>query len=121
MADTAVPISQLVSGTNADVAGTAIVAANGHVITPTKRGGKVLIRLRNTFAGAKVFTVEAGDNPPASAAGQGDLTMSLADGSTTPVDGWLCLETARFLQSNGTIRITVAASTTGSITAFQMP
>jgi hypothetical protein len=121
MADTAIPISQLVSGTNADVAGTAIVAANGHVITPTKRSGKVLIRLRNTFAGAKVFTVEAGDNPPASSAGQGDLTMSLADGSTTAVDGWLCLETARFLQSNGTIRITVAASTTGTITAFQLP
>jgi hypothetical protein len=114
MADTAIPISQLVSGTNADVAGTAIVAANGHVITPTKRSGKVLIRLRNTFAGAKVFTVEAGDNPPASSAGQGD-------GSTTAVDGWLCLETARFLQSNGTIRITVAASTTGTITAFQLP
>ena len=121
MADTAIPVTQLASGTNADVAGTAIVAANGHVITPTKRSGKVLVRIVNTFAGAKVFTVEAGDNPPASAAGQGDLTMSLADGSTTPVAGYLCLESARFLQSNGTIRITVAAATTGFITAFQLP
>ena len=47
--------------------------------------------------------------------------MTLADGSTTPVVGWLCLESARFLQYNGTIRINVAASTTGYITAFQLP
>lgn len=121
MADTAIPITNLASGTNADVAGTAIVAANTHVITPTKRQGKVLIRLRNTFAGAKVFTVLAGDKPVAGSSGQGNATISLADGSTTAVDGWLCLETARFLQDNGTIRITVAASTTGTITAFQLP
>lgn len=121
MADTAIPISQLASGSNVDPAGTAIVAANNHVITPTKGSGKVLIRLRNTFAGAKVFTVLAGDSPPAQSSGQGNLTMSLADGSTTPVVGWLCLESARFLQDDGTIRITVAAATTGNITAFQMP
>jgi hypothetical protein len=121
MADTAVPISQLASGSNVDVAGTAIVAANAHVITPTKRSGKLLVRLRNTTAAAKVFTVVAGDNPPADAAGQGDLTMSLADGSTTPVVGWLCLDSSRFLQNDGTVRITVAAATTGNITAFQLP
>ena len=121
MANTAIPVSQLVSGSNADVAGTAIVAANTHVITPTKRDGKLLIRLRNTFAGAKVFTIVAGDSPPASSQGQGNLTMSLADGSTTPVDGYLCLESARFMQNDGTIQITVAASTTGFITAFQLP
>ena len=121
MADTAVPVTNLVSGDNANPAGTAIVAANDHVITPTKRNGKLLIRLRNTFAGSKVYTVLAGDNPPSSAAGQGNLALTLTDGSTTPFDRYLCLETARFLQDDGTIRIQVAASTTGFITAFQLP
>lgn len=121
MADTAIPITQLVVGNNADVAGTAVVAANGHVITPTKGSRKVLIRLVNTFAGAKVFTVVAGDSPPASAAGQGNLDISIADGSTTPVAKYVVLDSARFMQDNGTIRITVAASTTGFITAFQLP
>jgi hypothetical protein len=121
MADTAVPVSALASGSTVDPAGTAIVAANTHVITPTKRSGKLLIRIRNTTAAAKVFTVVAGDSPPANAQGQGNLTMSLADGSTTAVDGWLCLESARFMQNDGTIQITVASATTGFITAFQLP
>ena len=74
MADTAIPVSNLVSGTNVDVAGTAIVHANTHVITPTVKQGKLLIRLRNTTASSKVFTVLAGDSPPALSAGQGDAT-----------------------------------------------
>lgn len=121
MADTAIPISQLAVGTNANVAGTAIVAANGHVITPTKGTRKLLIRLRNTTASAKVFTVVPGDSPPAQAAGQGAITISLADGSTTPVDGYVVVDSSRFMQDNGTIRITVESATTGFITAFQLP
>lgn len=121
MANTAIPISSLSKGTNADVAGTAIVAANTHVITPTKRDGKLLIRLVNTTAASKAFTVAAGDSPPAASAGQGSVAISLADGSTTPVTGWVCIDSARHMQSNGTIEITVAASTTGFITAFQLP
>ena len=121
MANTAIPISALASGSNVDVAGTAIVHANTHVITPTKRSGKLLVRLRNTTAASKVFTVVKGDANPAQSSGQGNLTMTLADGSTTAVDGWLCLESARFMQDDGTIQITVASSTTGTITAFQLP
>lgn len=121
MANTAVPVTALALGSTADVAGTSIVAANTHTITPTKRMGKLLVRLKNTTASTKVFTVTAGDLSPAESSGQGDLTVSLTDGSTTPTISWCVLEGARFLQSDGTVVITVASGTTGTITAFQLP
>jgi hypothetical protein len=121
MANTTVPVTDLVLGSNADVAGTTVVAANTHVITPTKRDGKVVVRLKNTTASTKVWTVVAGDLVPAESSGQGNLDVSLTDGSTTPTIAFLVLESARFMHSDGTIRITVAASTTGTITAFQLP
>lgn len=121
MATTAITMRQLASGDNALPASVAVVAGNDHVITPTKRSGKVLIRCINTTATTKVWTVVAGDKPAAGASGQGDLTFSLTDGSTTPTERWLVLESARFMQSDGTYQITVAASTTGSITAIQLP
>lgn len=122
MADTAVPISPLgLNASTANPAGTAIVAADNHVITPDRESKKIAIRLTNTTASTKVFTVLAGDNPPATAAGQGNLTVSLTNGSTTPQIAWVVVETARFLQSDGTIRITVEASTTGNIAALGLP
>ena len=118
MADTAIPISSVVLNTAlANPAGTAIVAANTHVITPTKATSKVLVRLTNTFAGAKIFTIQAGNNPPADASGQGALTASLAQNDVV----WLSLESARFMKSNGTIVVTVEAATTGNIAALQLP
>lgn len=121
MANTAITMNTLASGDNAVPTATAIVAANTHKITPTKKSGKVLIRCINTTASSKVFTVVAGDKPVAPSAGQGDLTFTLTDGSSTPTERWLVLESARFMQSDGTYEITVAASTTGSITAIQLP
>ena len=119
MANTAIPNSALVVGGNADVAGTAIVAADTHVITPTKRSAKLLIRVVNTFAGSKVATLVAGDNPPADASVA--ATVTLADGSTTPTVGWFVVDAAKYMQNDGTLQITVAASMTGFITAFQIP
>lgn len=122
MANTTVHVTTLAANTaTAKPAGTAIVAANTHVITPTKPLRKVLVRLINTTASTKVWTVVAGDNPPADASGQGNLDVSLTDGSTTAQETWLVLDSARFLQNDGTIQVTVAASTTGFIEAFQLP
>jgi len=118
MADTAIPITSLALNTPlTNPAGTAIVAADTHVITPTKATSKLVIRFTNTFAGAKVFTIQAGANPPADAAGQGALTQSLAQDEIW----WVVIESARFVKANGTIVVTVAASTTGAIAAFQLP
>lgn len=122
MADTAVTLTSLgLSAETADPAGTSIVHADTHVITPTKGTGKLAIRLVNTTASTKTMTILAGDNPPAQSAGQGDLTISFGAGNVTPVVKWVVVESARFIQDNGTIRITVAASTTGTISAFQLP
>ena len=123
MAETVVPITALTAGTVvADVEGTAIDASKTVVITPTERLDKLIIRLVNTTAATKVMTVLAGDNPPADAAGQGALAISFADGSSTPVVKYLSgLESARYLQSDGTVQITFATSTTGFVTAFQLP
>jgi hypothetical protein len=120
MANTAVPNTALAYGSTADVAGTAVVAGNTHVITPTKHDGKVLLRFKNTTASTKVWTLVAGDNPPADQSGVGDLTVSLTDGSTTPQIAWVMADSSRFMQSNGTYEVTVAASTTGTLTAFQL-
>ena len=122
MADTAIPLTELgLNASTANPAGTAIVAADNHVITPDRASTKIAIRLTNTTASTKVFTVVAGDNPPANAAGQGNLTVSLTDGSTTPQIAWVVVETARFRHDDGTIRITVAAATTGNIAALALP
>ena len=118
MADTAIPNTTLVLNTStAQPAGTAIVAANTHVITPTKEMSKLIVRLNNTFVGSKDFTILAGDNPPADAAGQGNLVIALTQDATVLVP----LESARFVQNDGTVRISVAAATTGFISAIQLP
>lgn len=122
MANTAIPITQLVNdASTANPAGTAIVAANTHTITPTKGTRKLLIRITNTTASTKVATVTVGHNPPADAAGQGVLDVSLTDGSSTPQTAFVVVDGARFAQSDGTIVITTASGMTGNITAFQMP
>ena len=116
MADTVVTPTALVKDAmSADlpVTGmTAIVAANNHKIA-MPREGRLLIVLNNTFAGAKVFTVNSG-NERFVAQGVGDLALSLAQDDVR----YLMVSSDRFLNSDGDIDITVAASTTGFIGAF---
>ena len=122
MANTAIPVTQLATNAStANPAGTAIVAANTHSIAPTKGTRKLLIRITNTTASTKIATVTVGDNPPADAAGQGVLDVSLTDGSTIPQSAYVVVDGSRFAQNDGTIVITVASGMTGNITAFQMP
>lgn len=122
MANTTVHVSSMTRSTAlANPAGTAIVAGNNHIITPTRATSKVLIRITNTTASTKIATITVGDNPPADAAGQGVLDISLTDGSTTPQIAFVVIDSARFLQDDGTIIITVAAAMTGFIEAIQLP
>lgn len=121
MANTTIPITQLAAGSTANPAGTAIVAANNHVITPTKGDNKLLLRFTNTTASTKVWTLVAGDSPPADESGLGNLDVSLTDGSTTPQTAFVVVDTSRFQQNDGTLIVTVASATTGTLTAFQMP
>ena len=123
MARTDVPITTLAQNTaTADPAGTNIDATNHHVIdTSGVPASRIAIRVNNTTASTKAATVKAGDNPPAGSAGQGDLSVSLTDGSTTPTVKWVTLEAARFMQNDGTINIDIASGMTGKIAVFEIP
>jgi hypothetical protein len=100
--------------------GTAIVASQTAVITPTGPLEEMVILISNTYGGAIVPVVKAGDDPPAMSAGLGDLTLTTL--ANTTGRGLLPpLESARFLQSNGTLRIEFPENAAGYIAAFQKP
>lgn len=100
--------------------GTAIVHANTHVITPTGPLEDMVIMVRNTEGSTNVVTVLAGDDPPATSAGIGNKAFTTI-AATTGMVILPPLESARFLQNNGTVRITVEANMTGYIIAMQKP
>ena len=121
MTTTALAITALPAGTVVnDVAGTAIDATKTMVLTPTDRFDKLTLRFAHTTTAAKSAAIKAGTAVAATASGQGDLTVTLADATAATIVTFLTgLESARFLQSDGTIHITFAAGTTGFVTAFQ--
>ena len=123
MARTALtPVDIASNTTTANPAGTALDATNSHVFTPTSPLHEYVIRVDNTTASTKTVTVAAGDNPPADSAGQGSLVCSLTAGNVTTQVKWVGpLESARFIQNDGTVSIDVDASMTGTITVFQIP
>ncbi|WP_046507104.1 hypothetical protein [Streptomyces odonnellii] len=120
MATTQLTYSNLVpNGNLLQPAGTTLVAA------PTNN-----MQLANAFAELTVLrvtnsdddtaltvTVKAGDNPPALAAGQGDLSVPVAFGTTQFLGPF---ESGRFIQSDGSMLIE-STTTTGTITALKIP
>lgn len=126
MARTAVAYSNLVpNGDIADPAGTATNAGvgNGHVIPTAGPNAKsvpelTLLRVVAGATGGNV-TVLAGTNPPAIAAGQGNLVVAVGNTATRWIGPF---ESGRFLQSDGTILVDIAtAFVAGTITAFRVP
>lgn len=66
---------------------------------------------------ATTVTIQAGDSPPALAAGSGDLVFtSLATGTY-----YVMLESGRFLQSDGTIQIKAATAANVTVAVLQIP
>lgn len=92
-------------------------------LTPDGDTHNILLKFENNAAAADIMTVKilAGDNPPAFQAGLGDLSIALAQNE---ID-YAVIESARFMQSNGTISIksTPAAGKTQTlkITAIKLP
>lgn len=122
MARVAVPVTALAMNTAAgQSAGTAIDTANGHVLT-VPNDGRVLLEINNTgTAAAFTVTVKAGDNPPAVQAGAGDLAIVVSTAGLH--NSQVLLETARFLQDDGTINIDAAWATggAGTLAAYSFP
>lgn len=123
MARTALTPTVLTANTStADPAGDDLDATNSHVFTPTSPLDEYLIRVTNTTASTKTLTVKAGDNPPADAAGAGDLVVSLTAGNVTAQVKWVGpLTSSRFIQNDGTVNLDVASAMTGKIAVFRVP
>lgn len=120
MARTVGTVNELVANSSiAEPAGNAVDPANGHIFTPTGEGQleEMYLRINLTFAGSKNITIKAGANPPALAAGQGDLVVAI--NNTTRVLG--PFSSARFAQKDGSLWLDVEAAATGTIFAFHMP
>ncbi|MCI0386662.1 hypothetical protein [Streptomyces sp. CNQ085] len=117
MARTSVAYSDLAANSDTDdPAGTALNAGAdaGHTIADAEPE-QTILRI-DASAGGDI-TIVAGDSPPAIAAGQGDLTVTV--GIETR---WIGpLESGRFLQNDGSLLIDVESGAAGTITAFRVP
>lgn len=80
---------------------------------------QMVIRVTNTEGSTNVVTIKAGAYPPAWAKGLGDLAVTLA--ATTGVQYIGPLESARFLQADGTIWIDFETAMTGAIDVLTVP
>lgn len=116
MARTAITAVDLPLGAHtADPTPDAIDAASGMVLSD-QNPSRVLLRIKNTFAGAKSITVKAGSNPPALI--PADNAQSYAQDDVR----WVWASPgARHAQANGDIYVDFEAGTTGEITAFILP
>lgn len=98
--------------------GTTLVAAptdDMRVVDATPE--ELVLQVSNTGGASLTFTVLAGDNPPAVAAGQGNLAVTVTAGTTRFVGP---LESGRFIQSDGNLQFT-SSLTTGTVTAIRVP
>jgi hypothetical protein len=122
MPRTAVAYSTFTANSStADPAGTTIdstLVTNGVKVTAAVPE-ETVIRVANTAGTSKVVTINAGDYPPAAAAGQGAVTGTV--GATTGVLWFGPFESGRFLQNDGTFEVDFASGTTGTITVFRVP
>ena len=100
-----------------DGGGTTYDVSNGMYIPAIPANRDLLVRLTNTDDDTGLtVTFLAGDYPPALAAGQGNLAVVMAFGTTR----WVVLGSDRFLQSDGTISVDVTVNT-GKITPLVLP
>ncbi len=119
MPRTNVPVVTLSRTGAATNAGTTADPTNGHVVTVDFPLEELVLRFTNTNGSDRVATITAGGNPPALSAGQGDVAITVpATSGDMTVAG---LESARFLQADGTLNIDLGASFAGAVRAFRVP
>jgi hypothetical protein len=125
MARVALPYSTLVSNGNLlDPTGVATVAGAGNGlqtpdISPNRRQSLpelTLLRVANASGGSGTISILAGTNPPNVAAGQGSLTVTVANTTTQWIGPF---ESNRFIQSDGSL--IMESSVVMTVTAFKVP
>jgi len=122
MADVAVAVTTLTSATvGADIlvnaeGATQVVAGNVAVIAASGETRNLLITIYGS-GGAATATVAAGDNPPAMNQSLGATSaLTIPTGDCLP----LVLPGGRFVQDDGTIRITIGTNTC-QVAALRIP
>lgn len=103
------------AGTNGG-AGVSINVTNGAVV-PAGSMPRLLLKVTNTYAGAKSVTIRAGVNPPAVREDLGDLVVPLAQNATH----YFVLESARFAQADGSLNVDYETGMTGTAWALKLP
>jgi hypothetical protein len=116
MARTNVPVLEGVMNAGTAATLTGLDPTNGHNIAASGKMRKMLLFINNTGTTLHTYTVKAGDNPPANRAGQGDLVVGM-NGTTYSL---VQLESARFMQDDGSINIDISAGFTGAMGAFRI-
>lgn len=115
MARDAVAITDLTLNDGvAEAAGTTIVVANGASIAAGYTDN-LMIEVRNTNASDRIVTIPAGAGPLA-ALGSLAVTVPASTGVRL-----ICIESARFIQSDGTIHLDFGASMAGTVAAYRLP
>lgn len=120
MATTDVAYTQLTAnGATTQGEGTTLVAAPTNDMRIVRAHPEhTVLRVENTSADTDLtFTVLAGDYPPAVAAGQGNLVVTVPFGDTVYVGP---VESGRFIRGDGTLRFT-SSGTSGTVTALRVP
>lgn len=95
-------------------AGTAINVTNGGSVA-ANRTDNLVIEVRNTAVGAKTVTIPAGIGP---LSGQGSLVVSVPATSGVKL---ITVESARFIQADGTIHLDYETAMTGTAAAYRLP
>lgn len=80
---------------------------------------QTLIRVTNTEGSTNTLTVRKGANPPALAAGLGDLVVTVA--ATTGVQYIGPFEGGRFMQSDGSLWLDFETGMTGTVDVLTVP
>lgn len=115
----AITLTTLVeNGKTASPTPAVITADNTYQAVPLARltGRSCILKIVVATA-ATTVTIQAGDTPPAQAAGLGDLVFtSLATGTY-----YVLLESGRFAQSDGTVMIKAATAANVSVAVLQIP
>lgn len=111
MARTPLPVTVALPNSQITVVSTAVDPTNGHTIAANSLTKRMLMRVNNTTVSAKIITLKAGAYPPASRSGIGDLPLSIPASTVQ----WVPIESARFVQADGSISIDLAAAMTGTI------
>jgi hypothetical protein len=114
----AVSIVNLATGAGtAPGSGTAINVTNGATIAAAGETRRLIVHVKNSAGSSKNVTIKAGVYPPAFRQGIGDVVVAVANSG----EQLIIVESARHVQSDGSIWLDYESGMTGTAFAYQLP